>query len=79
MLGCSPDGDSRAPRRLGEPTVKRNIDTSDPEIRDRLRTLREKANLTKAELAERAGMTFRTVHDRSVHRGDTDCSFLSDW
>lgn len=51
--------------------MQKNIDISDPAIRNRLAELRERLNLTKPELAERAGVSFRTVHD--IESGRRKC------
>jgi tetratricopeptide (TPR) repeat protein/TolB-like protein/DNA-binding XRE family transcriptional regulator len=48
--------------------LSRNIDIAHPEFRGRLRSLREAAELTKAELAARAGIAYRTVHDIETGR-----------
>ncbi len=42
---------------------RRNLDVSDGLVASRLQALRRSRGLGKSELADRAGVTYRTVHD----------------
>lgn len=46
------------------------IEPNDHDLPQRLRALREQRHLTKADLAERAGLSSRTVHDLEMGRRD---------
>lgn len=48
---------------IGTGNHRQNVDISAGDFRSRLQHLRGKANLTKTELADRAQLAYRTIHD----------------
>ncbi|MBU8871764.1 MAG: helix-turn-helix domain-containing protein [Gemmatimonadales bacterium] len=47
-----------------------NIDLSGTDLPSRLQALREEHQLTKTDLADKAGLSYRTVHDLENHKRD---------